>query len=342
MSNEAHHAEAGSHPSPAAIIDMMSAYEQTEALAAAIELGIFDAIGAGAGTLDDLSARCNASARGLRILCDYLTVRGLLTKREKAYGLSPDAAVFLDRRSPACLASAIDFLGSRYVRERTATLAAAVRTGTAPLAGVLEPEATTWVLFAQAMAPLMALPASLLAALPETAGARRVLDIAAGHGEWGIALARAHPEAHVVFVDWPNVVRVALARATEAGLAERVSVLAGSAFEVAFGTEYDLVLLPNFLHHFDPSTCETLLRKVYAALRPGGHAIAAEFVPNPDRVSPPSPASFSLKMLVNTPRGDAYTFAEFEAMFGNAGFAAIRRETLGPTPATAIIAAKPA
>jgi hypothetical protein len=80
------------------------------------------------------------------------------------------------------------------------------------------------------------------------------------------------------------------------------------------------VLLTNFLHHFDVPTNEKLLRKVHAALGEGGRAVTLEFVPNDDRISPPGVAGFSLVMLAGTPAGDAYTFAEFDQMFKNAGF----------------------
>ncbi len=87
-----------------------------------------------------------------------------------------------------------------------------------------------------------------------------------------------------------------------------------------YGEGYDVVLLTNFLHHFDPPTNEKLLRKVHAALADGGRAVTLEFVPNDDRVSPLGVAGFSLVMLAGTPSGDAYTFAEFDRMFKNAGF----------------------
>jgi len=81
---------------------------------------------------------------------------------------------------------------------------------------------------------------------------------------------------------------------------------------------------PNFLHHFDMATCEALLRKVRAALADSGRALTLEFVPNEDRISPPEAAGFSMMMLGGTPSGDAYTFAELERMFSNAGFARTR------------------
>ena len=166
----------------------------------------------------------------------------------------------------------------------------------------------------------------------------RVLDIAAGHGVYGITIARQNPNARIVALDWENVLKVARENAQAAGVADRFSTIAGSAFDVDFDGAYDLVLLPNFLHHFDPPTCEKLLRKVRAALRPGGRAVAVEFVPNDDRVSPPMPANFSLVMLATTPAGDAYTFREYAEMFRHAGFTHCENVPLAPTFHTAVIA----
>ena len=90
----------------------------------------------------------------------------------------------------------------------------------------------------------------------------------------------------MVGLDWANVLEVAKENAAKAGVADRYSTIAGSAFEVDFGSGYDIVLIPNFLHHFDPATNEKLLRKVHAALAPGGIAVTPEFIPNEDRISP--------------------------------------------------------
>lgn len=113
------------------------------------------------------------------------------------------------------------------------------------------------------------------------------------------------------------------------GVAERLTARPGSAFETDLGEGYDYVLLTNILHHFDIPTCEKLMRRVHTALKPGGKAITLEFVPNEDRVTPPMAAAFSLVMLADTDAGDAYTFAQYEKMFRNAGFA---KSTLHPVP----------
>ena len=104
-------------------------------------------------------------------------------------------------------------------------------------------------------------------------------------------------------LDWAPVLRVALKNAEKAGVQDRYDMLPGSAFEVDFGGPYDVVLLTNFLHHFDHADQRGLLKKVRAALKPGGRAATLEFVPNEDRVSPPMPAAFAMTMLTTTADG---------------------------------------
>ena len=126
-----------------------------------------------------------------------------------------------------------------------------------------------------------------------------------------------------------------------AGVADRWSGLAGSAFDVPFGEGYDLILLTNFLHHFDAPTCEGLLRKVRAALAPGGLVVTLEFIPNEDGVTPPFAALFSMTMLTSTPKGRAYRFSELEAMHRAVGFTDCALIELPPTPQRLVVARKP-
>jgi 2-polyprenyl-3-methyl-5-hydroxy-6-metoxy-1,4-benzoquinol methylase len=120
-------------------------------------------------------------------------------------------------------------------------------------------------------------------------------------------------------------------------VADRFHLLPGSAFEVDFGAAYDVALITNFLHHFDIPTCVEFLKKVHAALRPGGRAATLEFVPNEDRISPPMAAAFSLTMLMSTVSGDAYTFRELESMYLQAGFSNVTGHPLPKSPHMVIV-----
>jgi SAM-dependent methyltransferase len=329
-------------PSPLLFFETITAYQRSEALKAAIELDVFTAIGEGNQTAAALAERCKASPRGTRILCDYLVVIGFLQKEGDRYRLTPDSATFLDRRSPTCIASAVVFLGSSMLTERFQNLADAVRKG-GRHDGTLEPEHPIWVEFAKGMAPLMAMPAQMMARLAGAPNGTpwKVLDIAAGHGAFGITMAKHNPHAEVFAVDWANVLELAKENARKAGLDGRYHTLPGSAFEVEFGTGYDIALLTNILHHFDAAACEKLLRRAHAALKPGGRALTLEFVPHDDRVSPPQAAGFSLTMLAGTPAGDAYTFAELAQMFRNAGFASSELHAIPPAFHSVVLSTKP-
>jgi hypothetical protein len=246
-------------PTPERFINAINAYEQTEAMKTAIELEMFTAIAEGNNTAAIIAKRCGAAERGVRILCDFLTIHGFLTKQGAQYALAPDSALFLNRHSPAYIGASIDFLLTPRLREAHARLTEAVRRGGTALGeGTLEPENTDWVKFAQAMMPLMQMPSEIMATeLRKHGEAHKVLDIAAGHGIFGISVAKQNPTAHIYAADWKNVLEVARSNAQAMGVAERYHLLPGSAFEIDFGSGYDLALITNFLHHFDVPTCTT-------------------------------------------------------------------------------------
>jgi len=310
-------------PSPILFFETAFAIQRTCSIRAAVDLDVFTAIKEGHNTTSALADRCKASERGLRMLVDYLVMLGFLTKSDNTYALTQDSEVFLVKTSPAYLGGTLEFLLSPTLFDGFCNLTEAVRKGGTTMEdqGTIAEEHPEWVTFARAMVPMMIGPAKWIAEhLVSTGGTiRKVLDVAAGHGVFGVEIAKRFPDAEVTAVDWANVLTVARENADAAALDDRYKTIAGSAFDVDFGEGYDVVLLTNFLHHFGIPECEDFLRKVRGAMAPGGRVITLEFVPNDDRVSPAS-ADFALIMLVTTPAGDAYTFKEWDAMFQNAGF----------------------
>ena len=330
-----------SRPSPELFFRTLWAYQQTAVLRAAIELDVFSAIAGGAATAEEIGAVVEASARGTRMLCDYLAMLGFLVKAEGRYTLTPDSAVFLVRESPAYLGGTLEFLMSDAIVGNQERLAAAVRKG-----GVASDEGNTvseenpvWEKFARAMVPMMAPAGQAIAEVLKVAeaGPLRVLDIAAGHGMFGIAVAQRNPAAEVVAVDWPRVVRVAAENAAALGVGARHRTIAGDAFTADWGGGFDLALVTNFLHHFDVPTCTSLLRRIRESLSDGGRVAVLEFVPNEDRLGPPLAAGFAITMLAGTPGGDAYTFSELSAMLRAAALTDVLRYDL-EGPQTLVVA----
>ena len=328
-------------PSPQLYFDTINAFHKTAALKAALDLGLFTAIGQTPATAPEIAAKCQCPERGIRILCDYLTLQGFLTKDATRYALTLDSATFLVRNSPAYLGPSADFLLAPSLVEAFHDLAGTIRRGT-PANKSTTPEHPMWLDFARVMGPMMVGPARGIAGLVTLDGDRetKVLDISASHGIYGIAFAQKNPRAHLVALDWQPVLAITEENAKAAGIADRFSKIAGDAFTVDLGHDYDVVLVPNFLHHFNPADCTRFLRRVHAALRPGGRVVVVEFVPNEDRVSPPGSASFGLVMLSSTPEGDVYTFAEYSKMLADAGFHGFALHPLLPTAASAVLATK--
>jgi len=331
-------------PSPFIVFETLNAYQRTAALRAGIELKLFTVIGSGAKSAAAIAAQIGASEKGIRVLCDYLTVIDFLTKEGSEYGLTRDSELFLDQRSPTYMGGISAFLLSPTLTKPYEDLAAIVRKGGTTMdgQGTVEPDHPVWREFARSMAPIMTMAGELIAQKlgAPSAGAWKVLDIAAGHGLFGISIARHNPAAQIHALDWSKVLDVATENAQAAGVGARHHRLEGDAFAVDFGDGYDVILLTNFLHHFDIPSCETLMKKVYAALKPGGRCATLEFVPNDDRVSPPGEATFSLLMLTGTAAGDAYTFRELESMAAKAGFQRSEIHEMSPVPQHLVISYK--
>ena len=326
-------------PDPGLILDALCAFQFTEALKGAIELDLFTHISAGAVTASAIAERINGSERGIRILCDYLTVRGFLSKEGDRYSCSPTAAVFLDKHKPSYIGSMANFLANDRLMSSFRNLGGSARKGGTVATSTVSPNDPVWVEFARSMAPFIGMIAGVVGPVVATPGrAQKVLDVAAGHGLFGLRVAQANPAAEVYGTDWAAVLTVAVENATALGVADRYHTIPGSAFDVEVGTGYDLVLVPNFLHHFDKPTNVSLLTKLRRAMTPGGTIAVVEFVPNEDRVSPPIAAAFSLQMLGGTEHGEAYTFSDLDGMLADAGFSNRRTQPLVPTPQTLVTA----
>jgi cyclopropane fatty-acyl-phospholipid synthase-like methyltransferase len=210
--------------------------------------------------------------------------------------------------------------------------------GSIGLANV-SPDHPVWVRYARAMAPYAAANAKRVAehVVAFSNPPYTVLDIAAGHGLYGIEVAKAVPDVLVTAIDWAPVLAVAKANAEAAGVADRFRIVVGNAMELDWGSDFDLILLPNFLHHFDFNTCVSLLHKVRLSLAADGLALGVEFVPNEDRVTPQIPAMFAFWMLATTPGGDAYTASELDEMARRAGFHGVTTRPLASASESLII-----
>lgn len=337
-------ARPGERPTPDRYLDALNGFHRTSAVVTALELDLFTQIGATADpTPERLGTSLGCAPRGVRILADYLVTLGLLAKAGSSYRLTPESATYLDRRSKAYLGDARRFLTAPILHDGFDRLTESVRRGGTALEGEgsLAPDHPLWVDYARAMAPMVARTAERVADRVVDAGFHpdRILDLAAGHGLFGLAIARRVPGSELTALDWPSVVGVARENADRAGLGERFRARTGDALSTDLGGPYDVVVAANFLHHFDRPTMERLLRRIRSALAPGGRLAVVEFVPDDDRVTPPATAQFALTLLATTRAGDLYTAAEYAAALAAAGFQPPAVHPLERSPLALLVAA---
>ncbi len=318
--------ETSALPALSRLTDNVYAFQRTAALRAAVALDVFTAIGKGHDTSKALAEHCSTAERGMQILCDFLVALGLLEAREGCYVAAPDAAAYLDRRSHAYVGGALDFaVSDTQLKAMLSDPVAVVRNGTTTLGEadhLVAPDHVDWTTYARAVAPLMARSAVFLSNLITSLGGpiHRILDVAAGSGQNGIALARRLVDAEVTAVDWPGVLKVAAENARTAGIGERWNARSGNALETAFAGPYDVILVVRFLHLLAPQDREVLLRRAHAALVPGGRLVGLQIMLNDDHVSPPFAAAMNFNLLATTPSGQVPTAGELETPLRAIGF----------------------
>jgi ubiquinone/menaquinone biosynthesis C-methylase UbiE len=171
-------------------------------------------------------------------------------------------------------------------------------------------------------------------------GPASVLDLAAGSGVWGIALAQSAEQVRVTAVDWPEVIDVTKKTVGKFGLSDRYTFVEGDLASADFGTGHQVATLGHILHSEGEARSRALLEKVFSALAPGGTIAIQEFLVNADRTGPLNGLIFAVNMLVNTDEGDTWSFEEISSWLIEAGFVD-PRTLAAPGPSPLILATKP-
>jgi len=309
---------------PAIVVESLMAYWRSDALVAAIDLGVFTAVGDRSRTVRQIAASCRLDASALTPLCDYLVGEKLLAVRANRYRLTATARRFLDERSPAALTTITTFFNGRVLRRCFAALPRTVRNGRPALGAAMRRR--LWVEFARSALPLRKLDAAAtvrdLLRLGAVRG--RILDVGAGASPLGLELLRRAPSTSLVVQDRRGVVTVAMEQARRAGLADRVAAFAGSIERRSATGPFDLALLINVLDYVQPSARERVLRNVRAALRPGGAIVLRTPMLGGSHAGHREAVDYNLLVLALTGAG-AVTAGELSRLLHRVGFATPRR-----------------
>ena len=332
------------HVTPERIMQFAFGYAPSLILEAALHHRVFDVLDNAAQTVEQVSEETGASVRGLRAIMNTLVALELLSKDEaQHYSLTPESSTFLVSTKPAFFGGLLHHTIQGLLPEWM-KLSEIVQTGKPALAVNQE---TTGSAFFETLVPAlfpMAYPSAQVLAkvlnLAQTQQPVAVLDLAAGSGVWGIALAQASPQVQVTAIDWADVIPVTQRIAAQHGVADRFQFLAGDLLAVDFGSHYQIATLGQILHSEGEARSRLLLEKVFAALAPGGTIAIAEWLTNTDHSGPVNAMIFAVNMLVHTDQGDTFSADEIGGWLQEAGFREIRTVAV-PAPSPLLLATKP-
>lgn len=329
---------------PERIFQFAWGYAPPLVLEAAIRHRVFDVLDSGPMSLHQIHEATGASERGLTAILNFLVGLDFLRKDpEGNYSLAPESAAFLVSTKPGFQGGIIRHT-SEQLLPNWLQLNRVVATGT-PAISVNQqgPGSEFFHQFVNDIFPMSYSVAQELAghlSLKDASGLVSVLDLAAGSGVWGIALAQSCEQVQVTAVDWPAVIPVTRATVDRFGLTDRFTFSEGDLREADFGSEHNIATLGHILHSEGVERSKALLQKTFLALAPGGIIAIAEFLVNADRTGPLNGLTFAINMLVNTDCGDTFSFKEISSWLTEAGFLDARTlPTHGPSPL--ILATKP-
>jgi 2-polyprenyl-3-methyl-5-hydroxy-6-metoxy-1,4-benzoquinol methylase len=328
---------------PERIMQMAWGFAPPLVLEAAIHHHVFDVLENGPKSLDEISRATGASERGLASIMNVLVGLEFLYKNGDEYSLAPESAAFLISGKPSFMGGILRHVSGDLL-PAFLHLNEVVRTG-APAQAVNDKKtgAEFFERLVTDIFPLSYGPARELGQylrLDLMASPVSVLDLAAGSGVWGIALAQSAPHVRVRAVDWPGVIPVTQKTVARFGLADRFTYSAGDLSEADFGTGHHVATLGHILHSEGEARSRALIAKTFKALAPGGTICIQEFLVNADRTGPLGGLIFGVNMLVNTSEGNTFSFEEISSWLEEAGFKEARTlASHGPSPL--ILANKP-
>ena len=329
---------------PERLMELSFAYAPPLIISAAAGNKVFDALENGAKTAQEVANETGASPRALTILMNALVGLDLLKKdRRGRYSLTPESAAFLISEKPGTHAGFFGTIAPQLI-SRWLRLTDIVREGRPAVSVNQETEGTEF--FSQLVENII--PMSYPAAqklgdhlkIAKTKNEIRVIDLAAGSGIWGIAMAQKSPRVHVRAVDWAGMIPTTKRITEKYSVRDRFNFVEGDLLEANFGTGYDVAILGHILHSEGEERSRKLLKKTFRALKSGGVIAIAEWLVNDQRTEPLHALMFAVQMLVNTEKGDTFSFNEIKSWLEDAGFRKVRRlEAPGPSPL--ILATKP-
>jgi C-methyltransferase len=322
----------------------------SQAIGAAVQVGIPQALASGPLNLDELAARCGAHRGQLARLMRALTGFGVFAHdHEGAFALTSLGETLLTAESDGTsLAGLALFAGSGWLADARVALAESVRTGDSAfrcahgtdLYGAMREHAdlaALWEGWSGYGAGVDVLADPVVAGYDFSA-ARHVVDVGGRYGALLAPILQANPGVEGTLFDLPDTAQEARARLHAQGLDGRCRVMSGSFFD-AVPEGGDLYLLSNVIDDWDDDRAIAILRNCRAAMTAGALLLVIEPIFAEAVLEGQGVAVLDLWMMVHS--GAMRTQDDIGALMGAAGFD-VRRVIATSSAASTILEAAPA
>ena len=171
--------------------------------------------------------------------------------------------------------------------------------------------------FARFMSATTALAEEAVLSRHEFAPFTLAVDVGGNHGSLLLRLLALQPRARGILFDLPDVVAQARPTLDAHASGSRVEVIGGSFFEnVPAGG--DLYLLKQILHDWEDEPSTAILRRIRAAIAPGGRLVVIDRL-MPEEIRPHPAYQMDLYMLLLLGARERKR-SEFAALFAQCGF----------------------
>ena len=301
------------------LLDLARGYQPACILTAAAELGLFDALADHAASGADVARALNSDPRAMTMLLDAIAALDVIEKRDGLYTLPAPAARLLTQASPASILPMLQHQAT--CMRRWVQLADVASTGApAKRRPSIRGETCDEEAFIGAMHVVSTPVAAELVGQLGPYDFTHLLDVGGASGTWTIAFLRARPGATATLFDLPHVMPMARRRILEAGMSDRVKLVAGDFSTDALPSGADLAWVGAIIHQNSREQNRRFFTTIARALTGQGTIFLRDVLMDDSRTAPVMGALFAINMLVATEAGGTFTFDEIREDLQIAGF----------------------
>jgi SAM-dependent methyltransferase len=257
---------------PASVVRVVWGFTVARTLVAAAELGVFEALAETPKSARALADELGCDDEGMRTLMSALNGFGLVRRAAGVFKLKKEAKRYLTSHgtdmTPALRMGVV-------LDRKMGDMAAMIRTGKRPdFHEHLDDD--EWDAYLAGLGSMSGMATGEIVRKVKLDEPRRLLDVAGGHGQFSVALCKAHPELRSEILDLPGGVKVGERLVAESEVADRIQFRSGDLREVEWGEGYDAVLLFNILHNLPADDAAAAVSRAHDALKPGGKLAVLE------------------------------------------------------------------